>query len=160
MDRYKIMKVARASEKDLEQLSRLQKEYMQYHKELDSYFSFREDISTLWQEHAKEILEDEKQVIFIAINDEQTVGYITAGIMKKAPIYEISEVGVIGDAFVLPEFREQGIFKELTEAVFNWMQEKNIRYVEHPVAAGNTLGLEAWKSRGFEEYMVWLRKKL
>jgi GNAT superfamily N-acetyltransferase len=154
------MKILKASLKHIEELSKLQKKYMQHHKELDPYFTFKKNISVLWKQYAEKVLKDKNQAIFIAMQNDMIVGYLTAGIMQKAPVYKISKVGFIGDAFVLPKFRRQGVLKQLAQASFKWMKRNNIDYVEHPVAAKNKISLKAWKSYGFEENLIFLKKKL
>jgi len=40
------------------------------------------------------------------------------------------------------------------------MRKKKVAYVEHPVAAKNKLGRKVWKKKAFEEFLVFMNKKL
>jgi len=154
------MKIIRASEKHIEELADLERKYMEYHRELDNYFVFKKNISELFKEHTKRVLRDKDQLVLLATMKNKIIGYVTARITQRPPIYEIDRIGVIGDTFVLPEFRNQGVFTQLIEQVIDWMRKKRIKYVEHPVAARNKIGLQAYKNRGFEEYLTFVRRKI
>ncbi len=154
------VKIEEASTENLTELAGLQKAYMQYHKNLDRYFSFKENISELWTEWAEKLLEDENQVVYCAFMEGKIVGYVTGHIAKRPPVYEIEEIGQIGDVFVQPEHRGHGIFTALLEKVVNWIGEKGMTYVEHAVASSNELGRDVWKKKGFEDFMVFIRKEL
>ncbi len=155
-----MLEIIKASEINLDELFELHVKYMTYHKKIDSYFNFTLDASEEWKAHIKKLLNDESKVVFIALKEGTIIGFIDAGITKKAPIYEIQNVGSIGAIFVISEYRRQGIAKALAEEVFKWMKKKGIDYVEHPISAKNNASLQTWKSLGFEEYMIWVKRKI
>ena len=152
------MKIVKANKNQLEELIKLQKQYMEHHKEIDDYFAFRKEMSDIWKKYITQVFQDDSQVVFVAIVGETIGGYLTARIMQRPPIYEISTVGLIGDAFVMKSFRRQGIFTKLVHAALEWMKQKGIRYVEHPVAARNHSAIEAWKKAGFTDYMIFMKR--
>ena len=154
------MKIVKASEEQLIELAGLQRRYMEYHEQIDEYFAFKDGISELWIEYMKEVIKDENQIAFCALVENRIVGYITARTTERPPIYRIGRVGLIGDAFVLPEFRKQGIFSQLLEKAIEWMKKKGIDHVEHPVASKNEQGLKVWRNKGFKSYIVFLRKQI
>lgn len=154
------MKIVRASKENLTELAVLFKGYMEYHRRIDGYFACKKNISDLWMKYMKSVLQDKNQIVYQALIDDKIVGYMTARIRSRPPVYETERVGLIGDAYVLPEYRRQRIFTQLLEKVFDWMRKKEVEYVEHPVASQNKLGLEAWRRSGFEDFMIFMRKKI
>ena len=154
------MKIIKVSKRELTELTDLFERYMEYHGELDGYFAFRENISELWIKYMESVLQDENQVVYSALVNNRIVGYMTAYIKNRPPVYEIEKVGLIGDAYVLPNYRRQGIFTKLLEKIIEWMKEKEVDYVEHPVASKNELGLITWRKKGFEDFMIFMRKKI
>ncbi len=158
--RNRAMKVIRALEENLIELANLQKRYMEYHQEIDAYFAFNESISELWIEYMKKVIRDKDQVVYCAFVEDRIVGYMTAATAERPPIYRIGKTGLIGDAFVLADFRKQGVFSRLLEKTLDWLRRKGVAYVEHPVASGNQLGLKVWRSKGFDDYMIFMRKKI
>jgi GNAT superfamily N-acetyltransferase len=154
------MKIVKVSRQDLAELAKLQKSYMEYHQEIDGYFAYNEDVSDLWKQYAEKVIGDSEQIAYCAVVEGKIVGYMMAKIELRSPIYRIVRVGLIGDAYVLPEYRRQGAFTLLLEKTLDWMKKKGVSYVEHPVASRNRIGLKVWKSKGFEEFIVFTRKKI
>jgi len=154
------MNVVKASKENLKELAGLQKKYMQYHAELDEYFVLKENISRLWIKYMKNLIEDEDNIVFMAVEDGKIIGYMTGNVVGRAPIYKIERVGRIGDAFVLPEFRRKGAFTMLLERMLSWMRAKGVNYVEHPISTKNKIGRIVWKKRGFEDFIVFTKRRL
>ena len=155
-----MLNIIKASDKHLDELFELHVKYMTYHKKVDPYFNFTLDASKEWKAHIKKLLNDKCKVVFVALKEDVIIGFIDAGITKKAPIYEIQNVGSIGAIFVLPEHRRKGVAKALAEEVFKWLKSKDIEHVEHPISAKNNASLQTWKSLGFEEYMIWVKRNI
>ena len=59
------MKVIKPSKDNLTELADLQKRYMEYHKEINGYFTFSKEMSELWIRHMESVLQDENQIVFI-----------------------------------------------------------------------------------------------
>lgn len=154
------MEIIKASEEDLSELAGLFERYMEYHRRIDGYFSCKKNISELWTKYIKNVLQDENQIVCCAVIGEKIAGYMTAKIRNRAPVYKTDRVGLIGDAYVLPEHRRKRIFTQLLDEVLDWMRKKEVEYVEHPVASKNQLGLEVWRKSGFEDSLVFMRKKI
>lgn len=154
------VRIREASEEDVKELAVLQKAYMLYHERLDDYFAFKANMSELWMDWVVKLLEDSNKVVFCAFVDDRIVGYITGHIINRPPVYQMREVGQIGDVFVLPEYRGQGVFNALFEKVVDWIEEKGMTYVEHAVASTNELGRDVWKKKGFVDFMTFIRKEI
>ncbi|MBW3019273.1 GNAT family N-acetyltransferase [Candidatus Woesearchaeota archaeon] len=152
--------IRKARIEDIGEIAKLQKEYMRYHAAQDPYFAFKKNISKLWKDYAEQIIADPTQLMVVAEQDKRIVAYMTARIVEKAPIYQIDKVGQIGDAYVSLSYREQGIFTQLLEEIKKWFKSKKLKYIEHPISASNPLGLQVWKKKGFEKYMIWVKRKI
>ncbi|MGD0028338.1 MAG: GNAT family N-acetyltransferase [Candidatus Bathyarchaeia archaeon] len=154
------MKIIRAAEKHLTELAALQKMYMEHHAKLDDYFTFEEDASTLWIEYMKKFLKEKNNIALIALEKQTFIGYMTASIYTRRPIYKIRKVGLTGDNFVLPNYRRKGVFSKMLEKTLSWMKTKGVEYVEHPIAAKNKLGRTAWRKKGFENMTIVTKRKI
>jgi GNAT superfamily N-acetyltransferase len=154
------LEIFKASEEDLNELTGLFRRYMEYHRQIDEYFSCKRNASELWTKYMKGVLQDENQIVCCAVTDGKIVGYITGKIRNRAPVYRIEKVGLIGDAYVLPEHRRKKVFTQLLDEILHWMRKKEVEYVEHPVASKNKLGSEVWRKSGFEDSLVFMRKKI
>lgn len=154
------MKVLKATKVHLHELAQLERQYMEHHVALDDYFAFKENMTETWLEYAHRIIDSALDEMLVAVEDDQIVGYMTGHIRKKVPIYQIEEVGQIGDNFVLPQYRRRGIFTQLLKAMLEWMRSQGIKHVEHPIAVKNAVGRIAWKKRGFEDLYVMTKKRI
>jgi GNAT superfamily N-acetyltransferase len=154
------MKIIRASEKHLAELAVLQRMYMEHHARLDDYFTFEEDISAIWIDHMKKFLRQKNNIVLAAVEDEKIIGYMTASIATRPPIYKTKKIGLIGDNFVLPQHRRRGVLSKMLDETLAWMKARGIEYAEHPIAAKNRLGRTVWKKRGFEAATIFTRWKI
>jgi len=154
------MKVLIATKAHLHELAQLERQYMEHHVALDDYFAFKANMTEMWLDHAQRLVDSALDLILVAVEDDQIVGYMTGHIRRKVPIYQIEEVGQIGDNFVLPQYRRRGIFTQLLKEMLEWMQGQGIKYVEHPIAVKNDVGRIAWKKRGFEDLYVMTKKRI
>jgi GNAT superfamily N-acetyltransferase len=154
------MKITQASKRQLPELAALQKMYMQRHAKLDGYFMFEEDVSTRWINYMKEFIGQQNNLVLVAMEKNTIMGYMTASIYARPPIYKIKRAGLIGDNFVLPQYRRKGVFSKILEQILSWMKAKGVEYVEHPIAAKNNLGRTVWRKRGFEDTTIFTKRKI
>jgi GNAT superfamily N-acetyltransferase len=154
------MIVLKATKAHLHELALLERQYMEHHVALDDYFAFKENITETWLEYAHRLIDSALDLLLVAVEDDQIVGYMTGHIRRKVPIYQVEEAGQIGDNFVLPQYRRRGIFTQLLKVMLEWMQYQGIKYVEHPIAVKNAVGRIAWKKRGFEDFYVMTKKRI
>jgi GNAT superfamily N-acetyltransferase len=134
--------------------------YMEHHAKLDDYFKFEDDASARWMKYMKEFLKEKNNIVLIAVEKQAIIGYMTASIYTRRPIYKIRKVGLIGDNFVLPKYRRKGVFSRMLEKTLSLMKASGIRYVEHPIAAKNKLGRTVWRKKGFENMTIFTKKKI
>jgi len=154
------MRIIRASEGHITELATLQKMYMEYHAKLDYYFTFEDDASARWIEYMKKFLKEKNNIVLIAVEKHAIIGYITASVYTRRPIYKIRKVGLIGDNFVLPKYRRKGVFSRMLEETLSLMKANGIEYVEHPIAAKNKLGRAVWRKKGFENMTIFTKRKI
>jgi GNAT superfamily N-acetyltransferase len=134
--------------------------YMEHHAKLDDYFMPEENSSAIWANFMRKFLKEKHNVAVAAVENSRIIGYMTASVHTRRPIYKIRKVGLIGDNFVLPQYRRKGVFTGMLEEVLSWMAAQGIEYVEHPVAAKNRLGRTVWKKKGFEDMTVFTKRKI
>ena len=78
--------------------------YMEHHAKLDDYFTFEDEASARWIDYMKKFLKEKNSIVLIAVEKQAIIGYMTASIYTRRPIYKIRKVSLIGDNFVLPEY--------------------------------------------------------
>jgi len=87
-------------------------------------------------------------------------GLCIVRIDHAAPILEETERGEITDLGVRAASRRRGIATRLVEEALDWIRDRGVERVEIQVARGNAEGQAFWRSRGFEDLMDVLHKRL
>ena len=91
----------------------------------------------------KNLLEDEKSVTFIAVDNNTICGY--------CGLNTILDEGYITNVAVLESYRRQGIGKLLVNALIDFANEKNLAFLTLEVRKSNTPAINLYKNNGFEE---------
>ncbi len=92
---------------------------------------------------ANEILNDKFCAYFIAEEGTKVVGVIKIAHME-------SGLGKVSEAFVLDQYRKNGIMEALFEESLKWALPRGIKSLYLTVVTGNDLAYNYWKKRGFE----------
>jgi ribosomal protein S18 acetylase RimI-like enzyme len=97
---------------------------------------------------------------FVAEDKNNIVGFLY-GDIEKAPSYLAhKKIAHMSSVFVDPKFRRRGIARKLVKLFMEWLKTNKISFLDAGVLINNTSGLHAWKSLGFKEYYVKLRKDI
>ena len=82
----------------------------------------------------------------VAEVDNQLVGFI---FVEVSPVYKAR--GSIVDLFILEDYRNQGIGKQLMEKGLEWLKANGVKKVGVGAHKSNTAALHLYKEFGFEE---------
>ena len=113
-------------------------------------------MAALWPHHmaeemaeeASEILTDSNAAIFLAGD----AGFAQCGLRHDyVEGTESSPVGYLEGIYVRPEYRSQGLARELLAACENWAKEKGCREFASDCELDNTQSLEFHLKTGFQE---------
>jgi RimJ/RimL family protein N-acetyltransferase len=94
----------------------------------------------------EEILKQENQMIFVAENGDQLVGYLAA-VGGKFKRNRQSVYIIIG---IVQAFTGQGIGTKLFRTMEKWAHQQHIHRLELTVMSHNNAGLALYKKQGFE----------
>ncbi|MFX1256059.1 MAG: GNAT family N-acetyltransferase [Promethearchaeota archaeon] len=137
---------------DLDHLRDLWIEQRNYHYELDSLYSYREESPQKWSEQIESILHSESQCVYVAVNSQgHILGYIHGGIYPW-PISPYEFYGSLNTISVTQEARGQGIGKRLIMRLLDWFKDQGIEQVSLHVDYRNHVALELYYSLGFRHY--------
>ena len=98
--------------------------------------------------------------LFIAVNDNEIVGYIYVKILTSNDSPEIYYEASISGIYVKESFRKQGIATKLINEAKNWCINKGVTYLKLNVLEGNIAALNLYKKLGFNDFSRILRTKL
>ena len=158
------MVIKEANRNDVKHIVSLNRKLNEYKETLNDYYLPKTNLEKVVPNYLARALNfvvtSENEVLFVAEEKGRIVGYIAGSIEDRAPVYKVERRGDILMAFVLDEYRGQGIGRELTESIIKWFKEKGIDYVELSVDFRNELGYKVWKSFGFENLRVGMIRRI
>ena len=94
-----------------------------------------------------------KQYIFVAIEDNKIVGFITGEIFKKKAWYNV-QLGEINNIFVLEEYRQKGIGKKLVKTMIDTFKQEGITNIDLYTFGNNIDAIKFYEKIGFKKYNV------
>lgn len=137
--------------------------------DLDEWFRLRK---LLWDatkdgDHRSEMIDildhpDSQLVLFADAGSGRLVGLLEASIRPYVEDCETDHVGYLEGWFIEPDFRKQGIGRELVRQAEIWAREKGCTEMASDAEIGNDLSLAAHLNLGYKETsrLVHLRKEL
>ncbi len=102
------------------------------------------------------VLSNEVEVI-VAHNENEVVGSGYAKVVKAKDYHKHDEYAYLGFMYVKPEYRGNGIIKEITEKLMSWARSKNIFEVRLEVYNDNAPAIRAYEKSGFKKHMIEMR---
>jgi ribosomal protein S18 acetylase RimI-like enzyme len=102
--------------------------------------------------------------IFVAKSGSDTAGFIACWVEREENVAETPEsntYGYISDAYVAPEYRNQGVFKKLNEqAEAHLKQNEEVKIIRINVLADNVTALKAYENTGYKPETITLMRKI
>ncbi|MBD3349872.1 MAG: GNAT family N-acetyltransferase [Candidatus Lokiarchaeota archaeon] len=145
--------IRRATEKDIEQIGELWKELMDFHAKRDIYFQRGKEGHVYWKKRILEAIEKKStNLVLVAENSNQIVGYIYAYIAEFLPVFDRMLFGFIVDISVTDKCRKSGIGRELVLKTLNWFKQRHIKRIEVVVSVKNEISTKFWRKVGFNEF--------
>ncbi len=127
----------------------------------DPYFQFDELTTDKPIQFFEESITNNNAQTFVAIENEIIIGFISGEIIDNLlPMSKVINVGYISGAYIVPEYRNKGIMKELEAEIISWFKLREIEYVELHVIANNATAKTCWNSLGYKTFREQRRKKI
>lgn len=147
------MEILPAAESHVPQIVELWKEFEDFHKEIDSFFSRSKDGHVKFGEFVQKQMDSDDSLVLVAVDGKDLIAYSISRISKYPPVFELDRYGDIIDLAVTSTHRRKGIGTEMLGKIYEWFKSRGIDRVELRVAARNRIGYSFWKKRGFEDYI-------
>ena len=137
--------------------------------DLDEWLRLRKRLwdATCDDDHKSEMLDvldhfDSQLVLFAEAASGRLVGLLEASIRPYVEDCETDHVGYLEGWYVEPDFRKQGVGRELVRQAETWARDHGCTEMASDAEIGNDLSLEAHLNLGYQETsrLVHLRKEL
>ena len=146
------MRIQIAKDKHIPEIIELWKESMDFHKNIDTYWSRREDGHSIFENLLRESLENEDAIVLAAVDNGHIVRYSRSWISKPPPLFERDSYGGIIDMAVTSDYRRRGIGELMLGKTLDSFASRNIDRIELELDARNQIGYSFWKKHGFQDF--------
>ena len=147
------MDIHEATVRHIPEIMILWKDLMDYHNDLDLFFTRRKEGHINFKMHLMECIKSDDACVFIAEEKGEVLGYILGKIEQYPPVFETEKYVEIYDMYVKKSFRRQKIGSQLVNQLVDFFKKKGVTRIEMKVSSKNKTGILFWKKQGFDEYM-------
>lgn len=105
-----------------------------------------------WLDHYLDALfadQGKRRHIWWAVDNGRKIGFAVV-VLSKHWADQARTQAQIGEFFVYPEYRREGLGRRLAEALIAWLNENGAHEIQSGVVAGNLRGLRFWEAVGFQ----------
>jgi GNAT superfamily N-acetyltransferase len=145
--------IRKALIKDVPSVLELWKELMDFHKELDSFFSRSTTGHEEFEKYVTGHIKNENSCVIVAEDSGNLVGFCLATISKYPPVLELKEYGEIGNMALSEKYRQRGIGARLLKALRQWFSKRGIKRIEVRYSTANDVAERFWTKMGFKPYL-------
>ena len=92
---------------------------------------------------------DAHSVFLVAERESKIIAFLIATTEGTIPIYKLHEVGFIHDLWVEPEYRNEGVGRQMTMLAIEIFREKGVKQIRLETAAVNDVARSLFLSCGF-----------
>jgi len=147
MDYRKIKKA------DFGQLVQLWELLIQGHTLLEpALYKLGEGAEKKQREYFSKFVNSKDKFFMGCFDGKKLVGYVMGRVEDRPPILTVKKMGQLSELAVLPEYRKQGVGKELSQLFFDWCKTRGLGYVQVRVLEKN-LAVSFYSKIGFKDFM-------
>ena len=150
------VKIRKASLLDLEQLLAFEQDLIKAERPFDP--TLKPDPINYYD--LKSLLTSPLAEVLVAEADNKVIASGYARIDKSKPFLKHTTHAYLGFMYVLPEYRGQGINKQIMDALKDWAVSKNITEFRLEVYYDNISAIKAYEKIGFSRYSLEMRYNL
>ncbi|BCN24238.1 GNAT family N-acetyltransferase [Vibrio alfacsensis] len=149
-----------ASFEDLESLNDLMFElHDEHHHQSPEFFKTAEEIEQ--EKSIARYLDDPECLVFVAAINETVIGFVSGHFCEL--ISTVSKpvlMGSIDELYVVPEYRKQGVAKQLIDRMETMFLDYGVQQMFVEVWDFNQTAMSLYGKHGFGHHIHWLRKTL
>ncbi len=155
-----MVTIREAREDELLRAGELWMDFMSFNCKFDKSFTIRDRAKDIFSREMLEKYPAKDYRLTVAEADEKLIGFCFSYISKKPKYFKIERFGLIGDLYVMPEFRRQGVGHSLVKDALNFFAKRRVTQIELLVAVKNDDAIKFWEALGFNQLLTWMYKKV
>lgn len=134
---------------DAERIAELRLALLAEHKANAIYSRIRGDAAARALDLTKQQLAADRQVMFVAIDDDRVVGVLRCIDVRGHRLLRPARFAMISTVYVEPAARRKGVLRSLMDAAIAWSRKRGLEEMRLQNAVDNRLAVAAWKALGF-----------
>jgi len=143
---------------DLDEIVELWKEFMEFHRQRDPFFTRSSEGHRQFRRFVADDLGSADWLVLVAIEADRPIGYCMATVLEYPPVFELKRHGFVQDVAVTEVARRHGVGRALFERAEQWFRTRGITRIELNVAAANAVSQAFWRRLGFRDSIYrWAR---
>jgi GNAT superfamily N-acetyltransferase len=149
-----VITIIEAEEKHIPDITRLWKEFIQFHVDIEPIWIPAEGAEDgQREEQTKPLMASEKGLVLVALDGDEVIGYSLSEIKDPPPGSSRSEYGYIHHMAVTEKYRRTGVGEMMFDEILKWFKSKSMDRIELDITSKNYVSGSFWGKLGFEEYM-------
>lgn len=132
------MDIVRANENDLKQVSVLFDQYRQFYKQISNVEGAYHFLVERYRK--------QESILFVAKQGEQYVGFVQ--LYPTFSSVAMKDAFILNDLFVINDFRQKGVGKELMKEAFSFANDKGARFICLETATSNIKAQQLYEKMG------------
>jgi len=154
-----MVKIRQAREEELLKVGRLWGKFMAYNAEFNSSFTVKKKAPEIFSKEMIEKIQDSNCRLTVAEIDGELAGFCYSYVSHKPKYFKLDKFGFVGDLYVEPEYRRQGVGRMLVKDTLEFFSRRKVWQIELLVAIKNTGAIEFWESLGFSHLLTWMYRR-
>jgi ribosomal protein S18 acetylase RimI-like enzyme len=146
------MNIRIANEMHVSGIVSLWKDYIDFHAQLDPFFTRKKDGEKRYMKYIMEQIHLSKSLVLVGLVNDQVVAYSLSQIKMYPPVFQKYTYGYISDMAVRAEYQKKGLGDMMLECIVKWFKSKNIHRIELQVFSHNMVGNSFWRKHGFKNF--------
>jgi ribosomal protein S18 acetylase RimI-like enzyme len=155
-----MITIREAREDELLKASELWSEFMDFNAGFNSSFDTRDRAREIFTKEMMAKYPSRDFRMAVADRDGELVGFCFSYISQKPKYFILEKFGFIGDLYVRPGFRRQGIGNDLVKDAINFFARRKVNQIELLVSVKNKSAIEFWEAIGFSHLLTWMYKRI
>lgn len=112
-------------------------------------YGFLPNISTMYRSWLTSRASDDRSVFLVAQREDRIVAFLVGTVEREIPIYRLKECGFIHDLWVEPQYRNEGIARQMTMLAIERFRAMGVKQIRLDTAAKNDAARGLFASCGF-----------
>jgi ribosomal protein S18 acetylase RimI-like enzyme len=112
-------------------------------------YAYKPNVQEMYRSWMRSRAIDSRSVFLVAEREGRVVGFLVATVEREIPSYRLDEYGFIHDVWVEPEYRNEGVARQMTMLAIEKFREIGVKQIRLDTAGPNEAARGLFASCGF-----------